>query len=54
MGLYGPAVTQESLVAASATGLAASPNGYQWTRLSRLEAHEHRSNPPSIWWPGER
>jgi hypothetical protein len=38
IGLYGPAVTQESLAAPSATGVAANPNGHQWTLQSPVEA----------------
>ena len=39
IGLYGPAVTQESLVAPPARWwVAASPSAHQWTPQSHLEA----------------
>ena len=37
-GRYGPAVTQDSFLAPLASGVAARPNGYQWTPQSLLEA----------------
>jgi hypothetical protein len=43
MGLYGPAVTQESLVAPLATGGVAAPQtGRLWTPQSLLEGMNHR------------
>ena len=38
IGLYGPAVTQESLVAPPTRWVAASPGARQWTPQSHLEA----------------
>jgi hypothetical protein len=38
IGLYGPAVTQESLVAPPARWVAASPSAHQRTSQSHLEA----------------
>jgi hypothetical protein len=38
IGLYSPAVTQESLVAPPARVGSGPPNRHQWTPLSHLEA----------------
>jgi hypothetical protein len=43
IGLYGPAVTQDSFVVPSATLVAADPNGHQRTRQSLLEARQRFS-----------
>ena len=38
IGLYGPAVTQESLVPPPSSWVAARPSAHQWTPQSHLEA----------------